>query len=141
MMSLNLAAVAIAYHDAALWTDKQLNYLDPSVAAMRQHVAKDSWSDDDLETMSLIIEEHHKVSPVWGCKDSVSCDIANAVRKADWVDFTWGLITKGLPKELIWAAYQVVPDAGFHQMLAGMGPRLSPGSFIGQLAVLRIFKM
>lgn len=52
-----------------------------------------------------------------------------------------GLIKHGIPTDLLEAAYAEIPEAGFHKMLAGMGGRLSPESFIGQFESLKIFKI
>jgi hypothetical protein len=67
-------------------------------------------------------------------------EIVNAVRKADWADATMGIVRFGLPQDLLAAAYQAIPEAGFHKMLLNMGPRLSPDSLVGQLDVLKILK-
>lgn len=137
--AMELAAVAIAYHDVALWTDRDLNYLEPSRKQLDRAVASD-YSATDIETMDQIILQHHKVTDYTGLNPAQNA-LINAVRKADWADFTMGLIRFGLPSVLLEAAYDQAKEAGFHQMLAGMDSRLSPGNKInGTLEVLKIFK-
>lgn len=167
---MNVVAMAIGYHDIALWTKGTLNYLEPSVATMLEDFAPGNEDKDDalpakmpmtfyatdLETARYIITEHHKYS-LWAPEEeeddddtsttkttttapTVNAQVVNAVRKADWTDFTMGVIKHGMPASYVEKAYQVHPEAGFHVMLMGMGSRLSPNSILGQLEVLKIFK-
>jgi hypothetical protein len=121
-----------------------------------------TFTEADMETARYIITEHHKYS-MWTAateeeeekgKEEQSSDASssstistlvneaavNAVRKADWADFTMGVIKNGMPSSYVEKAYTVHPEAGFHYMLMGMGSRLSPSSILGQLEVLKIFK-
>ena len=141
--ALNILAVALAYHDVALWTDGALEYLDPSVKQMDSQLAKEEepiLNQEEMEIAGIIIEEHHKLTSYEGGKNETVNALVNAARKADWADFTLGIVRWGLPAGLLEAAYDEVPELGFHVMLAKMGSRLSPDSFVGRLAVLKIFK-
>jgi hypothetical protein len=142
--ALKILAVALAYHDIALWTDGRLDYLDPSVQQMDSHVSSHDdnhvLSPQELEIAGIIIEEHHKVTSYSGGNNETVNALVNAARKADWADFTFGIVSWGLPTALLQAAYDQVPELGFHVMLAKMGSRLSPHSLVGRLAVLKIFK-
>jgi hypothetical protein len=141
--ALDILAVALAYHDVALWTDGALDYLDPSVKQMDSHLAKEEnpiLNQEEMEIAGIIIEEHHKLTYYEGGKNETVNALVNAARKADWADFTMGIVSWGLPVGLLEAAYDRLPDLGFHSMLAKMGSRLSPDSIVGQLAVLKIFK-
>jgi hypothetical protein len=154
---LDVLAIALAYHDIALWTDGTLNYLEPSVGVMEREMnhrilsieaeeelqtfSSDFLSETDVATVREIILQHHKFRewiPDEG--DPADARLVNAVRKGDWADATVGIIRYGLPASYLQAAYTTIPEAGFHMVLAGMGSRLSPDSFVGQLDVLRIFK-
>ena len=64
----------------------------------------------------------------------------NAVRKSDWADFTFGIIRWTLPPSHTEITLREIPEIGFHNILFGMGPRLSPNSIIGQLDVLKILR-
>jgi hypothetical protein len=117
---------------------------------MRYH-----WStfEEDSVVASAIIMEHHKLTnyDYHTSKNNINSsdgkpvveninEIVNAVRKADWADATMGLIRFGLPQSLLGAAYEAIPDEGFHNVLLNMGARLSPNSLKGQLEVLKILK-
>ena len=67
-------------------------------------------------------------------------DVVNAVRKSDWADATVGLIRFGLPQSFLGEAYKTIPEAGFHNVLLNMAPKLSPDSVVGQMEVLKILK-
>ena len=114
------------------------------------------WSERDLATAREIILQHHKLTE-WKPSTTtttttadnddsssllllVNARLVNHVRRADWADATMGLIRFGLPATHLQLAYEKLPDAGFHAMLAGFGARLSPNSFLGRLQVLKIFK-
>jgi hypothetical protein len=137
--AMELAAVALAYHDVGLWTDHDLNYLDPSRNQLDRAI-ETQYSAFEKETMDQIILQHHKYTDYISLSPSQNA-LINAVRKADWTDATMGLIRFGLPTVLLEAAYDQVKEAGFHEMLLGMDTRLSPGNKInGTLEVLKILK-
>lgn len=138
--AMELAAVALAYHDVALWTDKKLAYLDPSVAQMERALEGGKYTEQQMAIMKDIILQHHKITPFESNRGSAADAIVNAVRKADWADATMGLVRFGLPAALLEAAYDKIPEGGFHMILLGLGPRLSPGDLKGQLDILSIFK-
>ena len=140
--AMDLVGMAIAYHDVALWTDGELNYLAPSIKQMEKH-AGNGYSKEEIAIAREIIDQHHKVTDFsGGNRTNETFDaIVNAVRKADWADATFGVVRFGLPSSLLEAAYAKVPERGFHQMLAEFGHRLSPDSKIGELKVLGIPKL
>jgi hypothetical protein len=145
--ALELAAVAIAYHDVALWTDGALNYLEPSASYMMSKVDDGiTWSVSELELIREVILQHHKITPYSSSDNnnkfnSTAAELVNAVRKADWTDFSFGIVRFGLPAPLLEAAYDQIPEAGFHLMLVNFVSRLSPNDWIGgNLEVLKIYK-
>jgi len=106
----------------------------------------------ELETADQAILQHHKWTS-WSAPEAndggdsqqqqeqqVNANLVNAIRMADWADFSVGILRSGLPASYVEKALAMVPEAGFHMTLAGMGARLSPQSFVGQLAVMNIFK-
>jgi hypothetical protein len=138
--AMNIIAMALAYHDVALWTDRKLNYLEHSVMRMEVDVGKDRiFTTDHVSIAREIILYHHKFTSFHSSNNAAEA-MVNAVRKADWADATMGVIPFGLPTDLLELAYIKVPSYGFHAMLAGMGSRLSPQSFFGQFEVLKILK-
>lgn len=138
--ALELASVALAYHDVALWTDKKLAYLDPSVDQMEKALEGGKYSKNQLAIMKDIILQHHKITSFESNRGKAADALVNAVRMADWADATMGIVRFGLPASLLEAAYDKIPEAGFHMILLGLGPRLSPGNLMGQLDILSIFK-
>jgi hypothetical protein len=154
--SVGIIAYALAYHDLGLWTANALSYLDPSVAIMEQETKerqKNQNADDEsdsiipifteaeMELAKQIILQHRKITDwVDGGDGDEGAAIVNAVRKADWADATMGIVRYGLPASNLQAAYDAIPEAGFHAVLVGMGKRLSPDSVFRRLDVLRIFK-
>jgi hypothetical protein len=137
--AMELAAVALAYHDVALWTDKELDYLEPSKIRMDKAL-EGSYSPQEIKIMEEIILEHHKVTDYQGMSDAEN-DLINAVRKADWTDASMGVVRFGLPAALLEAAYDQVKEAGFHQTLMDILIRLSAGNLIkGIRQFLCIFK-
>jgi hypothetical protein len=139
--AMNIIGMAVAFHDVGLWTDKRLDYLDPSVEQMEFYVKKEGiWDQEQIDIAKQIILWHHKVGAYKGGESQAINDIVNAVRKADWADATMGVIRSRLPAPLVEAAYAKLPSLGFHEMLMGMLQRLSPNSWKGQLKILDIFR-
>jgi hypothetical protein len=141
--AMEIAGMALAYHHVALWSDDALNYLEPSVAQMKKHLGG-TLNETEIAIVEDIIMNHHKITEFTSSdhgRSKAADALVNAVRKGDWTDATMGVIRFGLPSALIEAAYDALPGAGFHMLLVGFGKRLSPDSFIGQLEVLRIFKL
>ncbi len=138
--AMELASIALAYHDVALWTDKKLAYLEPSVAQLENALTGGKYSETQMAIMKDIILQHHKITPFGSNRGKAADALVNAVRMADWADATMGLVRFGLPASLLEAAYDKIPEAGFHGILLGLGPRLSPGNIMGQLDILSIFK-
>jgi hypothetical protein len=109
---------ALVFHDIGLWTDKQLSYLEPSSFRAKEAL-NDVYSEEELTLLHNIIFWHHKVTDFEGEHE----DIVNAVRKADWIDATMGLVNFGMPNPLITEVNAVLPESGFHRTLVEIGPR------------------
>jgi hypothetical protein len=116
---IKVIEAAIVYHDIGLWTDKTLAYLEPS-SLRAAGVFMDEFTSDEMRLLHNIIYWHHKITPFEG----PNADIVNAVREADWIDATQGLVHQGMPRKHIEAAYKALPVAGFYDTLANFGPKL-----------------
>lgn len=137
--AMNLVAIALAHHDAALWTDKKLSYLEPSAAHL--DAKRGEYTDEEVEIMKDIVLYHHKYTDFKSSRQSTEAEaLVNAVRKGDWADASMGIIRYGLPAVLLEAAYDKIPESGFHMVLNDFPAKLSPDSLIGQLDVLKILK-
>lgn len=167
---IDAMATSLGYHDIALWTDRTLSYLGPSVDLFERDLQHDRklllarnqedgvesrsieheeesilptgllGSDVLVETVRQIILNHHRYSDWKNGESSGKPSLVNAVRKADWADATLGMARSGLPIEYMESAFEKQPAHGFHLMLANMGKRLSPDSYLGRLDVLKILK-
>jgi hypothetical protein len=113
-------AAGLVFHDIGLWTDHTLAYLEPSVQRAEEYFNYKSFTKEEFQLIKDIIFWHHKITPFKGENE----DIVNAVIKADLIDASNGIITKGMPKSHIKKVTDTIPEAGFHQTLMEFGPRL-----------------
>jgi hypothetical protein len=89
-------AIATAFHDLAAFDT--LDYLVPSIAAQDawlQQTERESWSDE----LALIVAEHHRLSGYGPGRPHAA--LVEAVRRADLVDVSQGLIRFGLPSSYV----------------------------------------
>jgi hypothetical protein len=102
----NLVALALAYHDIALWTDRALDYLEPSAAVMEREVR--AWrrekieldrnanlspapivlvlSDAEIDLVRDMIVQHHKVTDHRTTGAAASSASSEAAADAEWRD-------------------------------------------------------
>ena len=119
-------AIAAAFHDLGIWTDKTFDYLAPSVELSCAHLVtldKREWEPE----VSRMILEHHRISRYREQPDS----LVEPFRQADWIDISRGLFSFGLPRKVIRQIFAAWPDAGFHKKLAQLSLRrlrTNPGS-------------
>ena len=111
-VELEKIAVAAVFHDLGIWTNKTFDYIAPSVAIAREHLAARGKADwiPEIEAM---IEDHHKVTAS-GANPEL---LVESFRRADWIDVTRGLRRFGLPGSFIAGVAATWPDAGFHRRL------------------------
>jgi hypothetical protein len=121
-------AFALAYHDAGMWTDHDLAYLEPSAAAAKA-ARRDHAADLDPTLIHNLIVRHHKVTAFRG----PDAKAVNALRKADWVDASQGMIRKGLTRAEIAAVNGVRPAYGFPERLMRLVGDLNHGDQTGGL--------
>ena len=124
------------YHDIGLWSDHNLAYLEPSeVLALKDNESKSFGLDP--KTLKAAIHWHHKITPYAGPAEK----IVNAIRKADWIDFSQGMISKGISREEIKAVQEAIPDYGFLNVLLRLARDIGGSIIKGNLKVLRyVFK-
>jgi hypothetical protein len=118
----SVIAAALVFHDLGLWTDHTLAYLEPSVKRAEEYFDSRSWSLEDRQLLKDIIYWHHKLTPYQGPAEAA--EVINAVIKADLIDASFGLITKGMPRAHIEKVSQAIPENNFHKTLLEFGPRL-----------------
>ncbi|MEM1360758.1 MAG: phosphohydrolase [Pseudomonadota bacterium] len=132
-----IVETAFVYHDIGLWTDHQLDYLEPSEALALRHNAEQGWGFDP-ELLRNIIHWHHKIFAYTGPEAAV----VNACRKADWIDATGGMMRKGLSKAQVRQVEDAIPNYGFGDVLQRLAGELGGNRIAGNFKVLaRVFKI
>lgn len=104
------AAVAAVFHDIAIWLDDTFDYLDPSrdhAAAYLRAEGLEAW----IPEVSALIMQHHKLRPVKGDP------LAEAFRRADLCDLSFGLIGPGVPRGTYRQLAAQHPVCGFQKRL------------------------
>lgn len=114
---------ALVYHDIGLWSDNDLGYLEPSIARVVADNTRENWGFDP-GLLTALIAEHHKVFPYRGPYQTP----VEAVRRADWVDASGGLIRHGLAKSDIAATVAAIPVNGFPNVLMRLAADLAGGN-------------
>jgi hypothetical protein len=110
-VELEKIAVAAVFHDLGIWTDKTFDYIAPSVALARKHLAARRMPDWIPEIEAMIVN-HHKIMP-----SRAGQSLVESFRRADWIDVSRGLRRFGLPRTFIAAVNATWPNAGFHRRL------------------------
>ena len=108
---LEKLSIASAFHDLGIWTNKTLDYLEPSAQLAREYCTKQNISFSDANEIEMMIRNHHKLSEV---ESSV---LAEIFREADLIDLTFGFVPKGRKKEEIKLIKNLFPNKGFHLFL------------------------
>ena len=107
--------VAAVFHDLGIWTNDTFDYIAPSVAIAREHLAARGRADWFPEIEAMIVE-HHKVTP----SRTHPRSLVESFRRADWIDVSRGFRRFGLPPAFIAAVAATWPSAGFHRRLVSL---------------------
>ncbi|MDT5244412.1 MAG: hypothetical protein QOD36_1788 [Mycobacterium sp.] len=110
-------AVAAAFHDIAAFDT--LGYLVPSIEAqdgwlLRQN-GRETWTDE----LALIVAEHHRLSGYGPPRPYAP--LVEAVRRADLIDVSQGLIRFGLPRSYVKEVRAAFDASGFFKRVIPMG--------------------
>jgi HD domain len=125
-VELEKIAVAAAFHDIGIWTNNTFDYIAPSVAIAREHLAARGRADWIPEIEAMIVNHHKVTAPGPTSSSSKGRRALNGVegqslvepfRRADWIDVTRGLRRFGLPRTFVAAVAATWPSAGFHRRL------------------------
>jgi hypothetical protein len=111
-VELEKIVIAAVFHDLGIWTNKTFDYIDPSLALARDHLAARGMADWIPEIEAMIVD-HHKVTRS-GAQPQL---LVESFRRADWIDVSRGLRRFGLPRPFIAAVRSMWPGAGFHRRL------------------------
>jgi len=104
-------AIAGVFHDLGIWTHS-FDYLEPSIQLAEKYlkkIDKDGW----IEEISLLIDNHHKMSTYRGKYEKT----VEVFRKADWVDVTMGIKLFGLDRSKYKFVQAAFSNKGFHGFL------------------------
>lgn len=105
-------AYAAVFHDIGIWTDRTIDYLQPSIAKACEYLAnngKKEW----IAEITLMIYWHHKITAYTG----VNQKIVEVFRKADWIDVSLGILSFGVAVHKIRTNRKRYPNLGFHLFL------------------------
>ena len=103
-------AIAAAFHDIGIWTANTFDYLAPSITLARNYL-HDSGLTQLERSVTEIIYNHHKLST---CKSN---NIAEAFRKADLIDLSFGLINFGVKANYLRQLNAAFPSLDFHRFI------------------------
>ncbi|MGL5947969.1 MAG: hypothetical protein ACRCYV_02770 [Aeromonas sp.] len=132
-----LVETALVYHDLGLWTDNELAYLAPSEALVVADNRAYGWGLDD-SVLVAAIHWHHKITAYRGVGETV----VNAIRRADWIEASQGVVRKGLTRAQIADVQAQIPDHGFAAVLQRLARDLGGSALAGNLKVLKtVFKL
>jgi hypothetical protein len=130
---LDKIAVAAVFHDLGIWTSHTFDYIPPSVALAREHLAAGSQADwiPEIEAM---IANHHKITRTRARADS----LVEGFRRADWIDVSWGFRRFGLARPFIGSLFGTWPSAGFHWRLVELTAAWFPRHPLAPLPMVRL---
>lgn len=109
-------ATAAAFHDLAVFDT--LDYLVPSITAQDrwlQRTGRQAWSEE----LAVVIAEHHRLTR-YGA-DRPHAALAEAMRRADLIDVSQGLIRFGLPKTFVREVRRCFDASGFFTRVIPLG--------------------
>jgi hypothetical protein len=111
-VELEKIAIAAVFHDLGIWTHHTFDYIAPSMALAREHLAGRGMADWIPDIAAMIVN-HHKVTASRAHPRS----LVEPFRRADWIDVSRGLRRFGVARTFIAAAEATWPNAGFHRRL------------------------
>src|SRR5262244_3967880 len=87
-VELEKIAVAAVFHDLGIWTNNTFDYIAPSVAIARGHLAARGMADWIPEIEAMIVD-HHKVTPSHALSGFEGQLLVESFRRADWIDVSY----------------------------------------------------
>lgn len=105
--------IAACFHDLGLFSDDTFNYLPPSISLADSYLSRNDLGEWQPE-ISAMIDQHHRVRSI---KD-LDQPLVELFRKADLIDFSFGIIRFGVPRSRVTSLKAEFANAGFHKCLA-----------------------
>ena len=129
---IKILSIAAAFHDLGIWTNKTLDYIQPSVDLARHYCLINSIDNDTIVYIELLIRDHHKLTQI------KKYHLAEIFRQADLIDLSLGLINRQIDNKVIRKIRKTFPNKGFHLYLCRMFVR---NLFINPLRPLPMYKL
>lgn len=104
-----IAEIALAFHDITVFPARTLDYLTSSAdlaAAHLRSIGREDW----IVPVGLMIQMHHKIRPYRGPYEN----LVEAMRKADWMDVSFGLLRFGVDQQWLRALRRALPLYSFY---------------------------
>lgn len=123
-------AVAAVFHDIGIWLDGTFDYLEPSLGHAVRYLGAEglgSW----IPAVEAMILRHHQLRPI---RDA---PLAEAFRRADLCDLTFGGLHRGIPAETWAQLHARFPIEGFHLRLVGFAAQRTLKHPLSPLPMLR----
>ena len=106
-------ALAAAYHDLGIWSDRTFDYLGPS-QQRAEAFRREGAPGVDAELLALLINDHHLLRRP---RTGIDPALRDAFRRADLVDVSRGMLRAGLPAAFVTEVAKRFPYRGFHAIL------------------------
>lgn len=104
-------AIAAVFHDIGIWTHSTFDYLQPSIALARHYCEQQGLSQDAINEIGQMINDHHKLNRVQDSR------LAEIFRQADLTDLSLGFIRNGQDSQRIKSVRNIFANKGFHLFL------------------------
>ena len=124
--------IASAFHDLGIWTDRTLDYIQPSIRHAQCYLKANVLEVMEPEVHALI-EHHHKLRAY---TDAFATSV-DTYRRADLIDLSLGSVKFGVPAAFIASVKTVLPNAGFHRRLVELAARQFIRSPLHPLPMIR----
>lgn len=115
-----LDVIAAFFHDLGIWTDRTNDYLPPSVREARAYL-EETGRAEHTNLIAAMIEQHHKLRRYTG----PHAERTEAFRRADLIDFSFGLYRAGLPRAELQRTFAEYPPGDFRKFLLGLAGKWS----------------
>lgn len=130
--TIDILAIAAAFHDIGIWTDRTLDYIEPSIELAQRWLSENALSARST-VVSDIIRWHHKITPWRGANTS----LVESFRRSDWLDVCLFAMPTSLPRVFLGEVLTAFPREGFHRRLTELTAKWLPRHPLRPLPMFR----